>query len=301
MKVPPIRRVPRAFETVTVAAVDRPSSGFVRVRLEGAVLSDRAELPLSSSIRVLVPSGVPSGPEAQLELPSWQGNEFLWADGTRPPIRTLTPLDLVVDLAQPERSSLTVMVLLHTRGHLCGWARSVRPGDVVAVSEIGRGYEPPSGTTEVLMFGDESALPAMAQLQASLTGVEVRAHLAFEHEDSPSLLRGCAEIPRQCRVRPCFPLFAPRRRAARATAALPAQPLSRAAAYRRSDRPSGPHEGLLAAVESIGAPQPGTAIWAAGEAATMQAIRVELASKGWAREQLWVRGYWKRSDSPPPS
>jgi NADPH-dependent ferric siderophore reductase len=54
-----------------------------------------------------------------------------------------------------------------------------------------------------------------------------------------------------------------------------------------------PGEAVVAAVTGAELPA-GTRVWAAGEAAAMQRIRKHLfETRGLARSDTWIRGYWK--------
>lgn len=251
------RRAPKAFEAVTVTEVSFPSSGFARVTLAGPAVAELGEPGLSSSIRVLVPASA----DEHLPFPTWQGNEFRHEDGSRPAIRTLTPLEIQVDRAVPAESSVSVMILRHGTssagdpGHLGRWLDTARVGCEAAISELGRAYSPLAGCTELWLLGDESALPAMRQITSSLAAVRIRSHLEYQHGDSPGLLPE-AEVHRL------------RSADDRGTA-------------------------LLAALDGLPEPSGHISIWAAGEAAVMHRIRGAVAERGWPREQLWIRGYWK--------
>ena len=54
-------------------------------------------------------------PRRPVELPAWDGNEFRFADGTRPPIRSLTPRRAATGGDDPE---LDVEIVLHGAGAL---------------------------------------------------------------------------------------------------------------------------------------------------------------------------------------
>src|SRR3954468_11783153 len=85
------RREPPVFRQVEVARVEARSPRLVRITLAGAEL-EGFDLGLpAASVRLLVPP-VGSTPPDAIPLPEWNGNEFLAADGSRPAIRTLTPV-----------------------------------------------------------------------------------------------------------------------------------------------------------------------------------------------------------------
>ena len=234
---------------------------MVRVTLGGPQLAG-LELGLpAGSVRILLP---PPG-AADVVLPSWNGNEFLDADGGRPVIRTLTPLRLDADALE-----LDVEIVRHGHGPLSAWAGAAGPGAAVAVSGTGRGYEIDATAPQFLLAGDESALPAIATLLPALPAgahVDVVVEIAAASGRSRSL-----------------PGLASRSTGASSTRAR-----------RQGDA-------LVPRVTSTRLPV-AARVWAAGEAAAMQRIRRHLFDEvGLPRSQAVVRGYWKhgRAGDPGP-
>lgn len=252
---PPLRtrREPPPFRRVVVVAAERESTYVVRVILDGA---DLERLPVdepAASVRLLLPST----PGSDLAIPTWNGNEFLLADGSRPIIRTFTPI------RKPgERSALTLDVVIHEGGAASDWAVNATIGDQAAISGPGRGYTPDPEASAFLLTGDESAVPAITQLVETLAtrwpvhvGIEVR---------SPEAIRDLG--------------------------------VDRAATIEWRVLPEGelPGSAQMAFVEGADLER-GTKIWAAGEAAAMQRIRQYLfKDRGIERSDTMIRGYWKR-------
>jgi NADPH-dependent ferric siderophore reductase len=237
---------------VEVRRVEERSPRLVRVTLGGAELAGFTVEEPAASIRLLLPSPGADG----LIVPTWNGNEFLLPDGRRPVIRTLTPRGV-----DPQGPELHVEVVRHGGGLAEGWAVAARPGDPAAVSGPGRGYTTDPDATELLLAGDETAIPAISQLLEALPGrTAVRVHVEVAGPDG--------RLP------------------------LPHHPGAEVAWH---DLPTGepPGAALVAAVR--GAPLgAGARVWAAGEAAAMQRIRRHLfEERGLSRRQAVVRGYWK--------
>ena len=134
---------------------------MARVTFSGPDLEGLRVTQPASSIRVLLPG--PDVPE--LVLPSWNGNEFLLPDGTRPSIRTFTPRRLDVDALE-----LDVDIVIHDGGLAARWVGSAEPGDPVAISGPGRGYDIDRAATAFVLAGDETAIPAICQLLEALPG-----------------------------------------------------------------------------------------------------------------------------------
>jgi NADPH-dependent ferric siderophore reductase len=206
---------------------------------------------------LLAPAG------ADLVIPTWEGNEFLLPDGTRPVLRTLTPRRVDANALE-----LTVDVVVHDDSPLSLWATRSSPGDPVAVSGTGRGYTIDLDAQHYLLAGDESAIPAISQLLESLPE-PARVDVVVEVTDPGARLE------------------------------LPSHP---GASVRWTDLPGGadPGDALLQAVTTAGIDHD-TRVWAAGEAAAMQRIRKHLfEERGLGRSSAVVRGYWKRGRSGEP-
>jgi NADPH-dependent ferric siderophore reductase len=248
----PLRREPPEFHPARV--VDRATLAprLVRVALEGAGLVGFEPDGPAASLRLLLPrldSGV-------LEVPVWNGNEFLHADGSRPPIRTLTPLDV-----EPDAGRLGVAVVLHGDGPLSTWAGAVAPGDQVAVSGPGRGYQIDQDAREFVIAGDESALPAILTVLAKLPATATARVLAEVADPTD-------------RVELSSP------------AALTVEWVERSP-------DAAPGSALLDSL-TAGPISPEARVWVAGEAAGVQRIRKHLFDeRGVPRSRAVIRGYWK--------
>ena len=127
----------------------------------------------AASIRLLLPT------DGELEIPRWQGNEFLLSNGTRPIIRTFTPREF-----NPDSLELHIDVVLHGSGVASTWAENTLPDDTVAVSGPGRGYEIDPDATAFLIAGDETAIPAICQLLEHLPDVPITIHISVSHSDA---------------------------------------------------------------------------------------------------------------------
>ena len=255
-----IRREPPRFRVVAVRRVERLGPRMIRVTLAGAELEGlTAELP-AASVRLLLP---PPGAR-ELVMPSWNGNEFLLANGARPAIRTFTPRR--VDAASLE---LDLDIVVHGGGVSSRWAERAAPGDPAAVSGPGRGYAIDRDAPAYLVVGDETAIPAITQLLEAMP----------------------AEIP----VQVCIEIASPDARLA-----LPAGPN---VTVEWRDLPPGSAPGAVL-VDAVRAAEiaPGARVWAAGEAAAVQRIRRHLfEERGIPRALTSVRGYWKYGRAADPT
>jgi NADPH-dependent ferric siderophore reductase len=247
-----IRREPPPYRRVSVVRTRPLSPRMVEVTLGGAELSGFAIDRPAASVRLLLPA--PGGED--LVMPSWNGNEFLLPDGSRPPIRTFTPRRF-----DPGTLELDIDVVLHDRGKASDWARRAVPGSPAAVSGPGRGYEIDPGAATYLLAGDETAIPAIAQL--------------LEHLPASADVEVLVEVA-----------------GAEAKIDLPRH---RGAVIRWLVVPDGggPGDAMVPAVAGREIDDE-TRVWVAGEAAAVQRIRKYLfAERGMARSQATIRGYWK--------
>jgi NADPH-dependent ferric siderophore reductase len=225
---------------------------MLRLTLEGGELEGLPVGLPTGNIRVLLP---PEG-SSVVVLPTWNGNEFRYGDGSRPVIRSYTPRRF-----DPVAHELDVDVVLHEHGAVSAWAAAAAPGAELAVSGTGRGYAIAPDARRFFLGGDESAIPAIGVLLEVLPP-DVEVHVAVE-------------------------VAAPDARLA-----LPAHP---GAQVRWVDLPTGATRGdaLHAAVAAADLDE-GTRVWVAGEAAAVHRIRRHLfEERGIARPSTWVRGYWK--------
>jgi NADPH-dependent ferric siderophore reductase len=244
---------------VAVRRVEARSPRLLRVTLAGDGLAGFEPGLPGGSVRLLLPPSSPrstSASPSELVLPTWNGNEYRYDDGTRPPIRTLTPLRF-----SPDDGELDIEVVLHGSGPLSAWAAGASPGAPAAVSGPGRGYEVDAACRSFLLAGDESALPALGLLVAAMPP-EADVSVIVEIADAS------ARLP------------------------FPHRP-GVTVTWREQADGAVPGEALADAV--IGAPLGGDGrIWAAGEAAAMQRIRRHLfETVGVPRSRAVVRGYWK--------
>jgi len=246
------RRQPPPFRAVEVSGVERLSPRMVRVRLGGPELAGFGVDQPAASVRLLLPSA----PAQELEIPRWNGNEFLLADGRRPALRTFTPRRLDTDALV-----LDLDIVIHGHGVASEWAESASTGDRVAVSGPGRGYTIDEQAPAFLLGGDETAIPAISQLLEALPA-DRPVHVHVEIADVG------ARIP------------------------LPEHPAALIEWHHLG--PGAPPGGaLVAAVGSVEL-VPDTGVWVAGEAAAMQRIRRYLLEDlGLPRSRTTVRGYWK--------
>ena len=178
-------RLPMILDEVEVVRVGRISPSFVRVELGGPCLAEfGVDGPLYDQRIKLVFPGVPGGP-----LPSFAGADESWWDSwlalpdeERGHMRTYTVRDVV---GEGVGTRLVVDIVVHADDHGapgpgCAWASRASVGDRVVVLAPRRGVAyggiefVPGVARELLLVGDETAVPAicaiLAQLPVDATG-----------------------------------------------------------------------------------------------------------------------------------
>jgi NADPH-dependent ferric siderophore reductase len=160
---------------VEVVAVERLSPAFVRVTLGAPALADLAHLGFDTRFKVVLPGPTGRLPEAADTQEGWYANWLAMPDDERAFMRTYTVRDVV---GAGEQTRLVVDFVVHDDlghglGPACRWALSAEPGDRVVVVVPLRGGSPWGGTEfapgdarDLLVIGDETALPAIARVLA---------------------------------------------------------------------------------------------------------------------------------------
>ena len=246
-----IRREPPRFRRVRVRSKRPLSERMLRIVLGGDELDGFAIPSPASSVRLLLPA---PGSGA-LEMPIWTGNQFELATGERAPIRTFTPRAFDAD-----RRELTLDVVIHDHGAATDWARRADIGDEAAISGPGRSETLDPDARSLLLAGDESAIPAIAQLLEWLDAdCTIDVHIEVAHPD--------------------------------ARFDLPEHPQATITWHDAADG-ARPGSSIVDVVRRLDALP--DAVWVAGEAAAVQRLRTHLFDeRGRNRKSVTARGYWK--------
>lgn len=244
------RREPPRFRRLELARKQRLGQRMIRVTLAGDQLDGFEIEQPAASVRLLIPSPGSTG----LVIPEWNGNEFLLGDGSRPIIRTFTPRAM-------GRDGLDLDIVLHDGGAASGWAEAADSGAAAAISGPGRGYQIDHLATEMVLVGDETAIPAIGQLIEQVQGsMPVEVHLVVTRGF------GRVEIAEH----------------------------SNTSVTWHDPSSIGEVGDTMVDALSVAGIGGSTAIWGAGEAAAMHRIRTYLFKQlGIPRSQATVRGYWK--------
>ena len=246
-----LRRPPAPFLTGEVEGTEWLTPRLVRVTLKGSQLRSLEVTQPASSVRMLLPD---SGTPELLELPGWDGNRFVLADGRRPILRTITPR-----YNDRDAGTLHLDVVVHGDGAAARWASTATRGSPAAVSGPARGYSIDQDASTFVLGGDETAIAAICQLLEAISAdAVVEVHLETLDE--------------QCRPQ------------------LPSHPRSR---VNWIDQGGLPGSALVEQLGEASLTDD-SRLWAAGEAAAMQRLRQRLFNeRGIPRDRATIRGYWK--------
>ncbi|MYS86088.1 siderophore-interacting protein [Embleya scabrispora] len=195
-------------------------------------------------------------------LPEFGPEGLVFPDGATPPharnytVRRFDPVGLELD----------VDFVIHGNGRAVEWARDARPGDVLGIAGPAPGSHPPADADQLLIAGDETALPAVASILERLAP-GTRAHVFVEVADRNEEQCLAAAPDTDVRVR-----------------------------WLHRDTTTDAEEDQLAdAVCEFPWPDGTVYAWVAGEALTVRTIRRYLRNeRGMNRHTLHAAGYWRR-------
>ncbi len=238
-----------------VAAVERIDPHMVEITIAGR-FDGFAPLAPDQFVYVLAP---PRG-RHQLTI----DESFRWEAVERmPPAERPIGAYYTVRRWRPEAREIDLWVVLHgADGDGAWWAQHARPGDPVALWGPREVYARPADCTELVLLGDETALPAIAAILESLpAGDRVRALIELPREHDAFPLESLAELELTW---------------------LP-----------RNGAPAGTPDRLLDAVDKLEL-APSTYVWGAGELHVVGALRKQLRGRhALPRERVSLTGYWR--------
>ncbi len=190
------------------------------------------------------------------EVPTWTGNEFLLSDGRRPALRTFTPVEFDADANQ-----LTLDIVRHGGGAISDWAEAVDVGDAAAISGPGRGEVIDPDARRYILLGDETAIPAIRQMIKAIPApIQIDTHVETVSPDAR------LELPVRAGL---------------------------SVTWHDADPTAPPCSRIRDVVATLDV-DASTRVWAAGEAAAVQAIRKYLfTERSVPRHHTSIRGYWK--------
>ena len=256
--------------TTHVLRSTRISSSFARVTLGGGEMDGFTPLGFDQWFRLFLPVSASSLARLPNKLDTLAYLRYLTIAKTdRAVLRNYTVRAYRGD--GPEGPELDIDFVLHgtpadgTSGPAATWAQECRPGDPVALLDEGIGYNPtPERGARTLLVGDETALPAIAGILASLPRTTIGAALI--------------EVPRPDDVQEVD-----------APAGVEVQWVV------RNDPQAVPGAAVSAAAEVAPVPTEPFSAWVAGEQSLVSDVRRHWVRAGVPKDAIAFTGYWKHS------
>ncbi|OAJ54135.1 NADPH-dependent ferric siderophore reductase [Paraburkholderia ginsengiterrae] len=249
-------RHPLKFRLLQVKQVRALTPHLIRVTFTGDDLHDFASASFDDHIKVFFPE--PGADKPVLPQAGPNGPVFP-AGQPRPVARDFTPRRF--DRAARE---LDIEFAMHEAGPAATWAAQAKVGQYLGVGGPRGSLVIPTGFDWHLLIGDDTALPAMA--------------------------RRLEELPAGTRVAAVIEVADPSAHIEFATQAE----LHLVWCYRNGPGVRG--DALLKAVRELYLPDDGEGyVWAAGESATMRAVRYHLCTeRGVDKSRIRAASYWKQ-------
>ncbi|RFU44684.1 siderophore-interacting protein [Paraburkholderia sp. DHOC27] len=248
-------RHPLKFRLLQVTRVQPLTPHLIRVTLTGDDLDDFVSASFDDHIKVFFPAPGEDKPVVPVAGPN--GPVFP-EDQPRPVARDFTPRRH--DRAARE---LDIEFAMHEAGPAATWAAQAKVGQFLGIGGPRGSLVIPTAFDWHLLIGDETALPAIA--------------------------RRLSELPAGARVAAVLEVADPSARIAFDTAAE----LHEVWCYRSDTSYRG--DALLQAVRDTFLPDGAGYVWAAGEAASMRAVRYHLVTeRGVDKAHIRAAAYWKQ-------
>ena len=161
---------------LTVLRSEQLSTHWIRVTLGGGEIEKFRPMGFDQWFRLFLPIGGDAGLE---RVPAKANKMFGYLkflripDGERPVMRNYS-VRAYRPATADAGAEIDVDFVLHgsaaegTAGPASRWAETCRPGEHVLIIDEGLTFNPQRGTDRVLLVGDETALPAIASISASL-------------------------------------------------------------------------------------------------------------------------------------
>ena len=161
---------------LTVLRSEQLSAHWIRVTLGGGEIEKFRPMGFDQWFRLFLPIGGDAGLD---RVPAKANKMFGYLkflripDGERPVMRNYTVRAYRAATADAG-AEIDVDFVLHgsaadgTAGPASRWAETCRPGEHVLIIDEGLTFNPQRGTDRVVLVGDETALPAIASISASL-------------------------------------------------------------------------------------------------------------------------------------
>ncbi len=252
-----VRRVrhPLKFRLLQVKKVQPLTPHLIRVTLTGEDLHDFVSASFDDHIKVFFPERGADKPA----LPQAGPDGPVFPEGRRPVARDFTPRRF-----DREARELDIEFAMHDAGPAATWAAEAQAGQYLGIGGPRGSLVIPTAFDWHLLIGDDTALPAIARrLEELPAGKRVAA--VIEVADPPARI----EFKTQAELHLVW-------------------------RYRSEGGTRG--EALLQAVRATCLPRDGEGyVWAAGESATIRAVRYHLCTeRGVDKSRIRAASYWKQ-------
>lgn len=261
-----------------VLRTERLSPHWMRVTLGGGDIARFTALGYDQWFRLFLPHSGEGGDEGLERIPAKANKIFGYLrylripDGVRPVMRNYT-VRAYRAVGASGGAEIDVDFVLHGTGPAAGpasrWADAATPGESVVIIDEGLRFNPARGVDDLLLVADETGVPAVAGICASL----------------PSRATGVALIEAPS-AEDVLPFDAP--------AGIDVRWSVRDAAQK-------PGSLALAELEKLPIPASDTHAFIVGEQSLPTAARRHLVARGLAKDRISFIGYWRvGSASPAP-
>lgn len=250
-----------------VVRTERLSEHWMRVTLGEGEIDRFVPLGYDQWFRIFLPVG---GDEGLERIPA-KANKLIGylkylriPDGVRPVMRNYTVRAYRAATADAG-AEIDVDFVLHGTGPDAGpasrWAASARPGDSVVIIDEGLGFDPERGVDRVILAADETGLPAVSGVCASLPADATGIALIEVPSEADAL---AFDAPAGVEVR-----------------------------WLVRDAQTRPGALALAALEDIPLPVEGTHAFIVGEQSLPTSARRALVARGLDKASISFIGYWR--------
>ena len=267
---------------VTVVAATTMSASFRRLRLAGGELAELEWAGVDQRVKLVL-----AGADLQEALTTEPGDGWYatWCalpEGVRPPMRTYT-----IAAHRPDQCEVDIDVAVHGEaGPLSRFALGARPGDRLLLVAPGRGGAAaggvawrPGGARHVLCVGDETALPAIRNIVATLdAGQACRVVLEVPHDDDR------LPLPSPARVRVDWAVRSP---------GAPVGTAADRVLFGGPGSPASPGEPDPDLWQEASGDDHDRYAWVAGEVGWVNRLRKRLAAAGYDGRNAAFMGYWR--------
>ena len=247
---------------------ERISPHFQRVTVGGGSIDRFTPMGWDQWFRMFIPTEGETGLDQLPDKVNLLGYlRYLRIDkGERPVLRNYTVRAFrAVGVSGPE---LDIDFVLHgsvadgTAGPASTWAQTCRPGDPIGIVDEGIAFNPGRGTDHVLLLADETGVPAVAGVLASLPDTAMGTAILEVPGDEDRF-----DLPHPLGVQ-----------------------------VRWLSRSAGEQAGDLALPALVAAtPEPATHAFLVGEQSLVQGARRHLVSAGVPKDRISFVGYWRNS------